>query len=69
MQPCPPHGDNERRFWTRSSARILHVTISLLLTFLVNCEHKQSGGLPPEPPPIAAFALKDLERERTQLEG
>jgi len=72
MQPCPPHGHGERRFSTRPYARIFHLTISLLLAFLANCEKPQPLSTQPSTPAIVPFVLKverdKLERFRMETE-
>lgn len=73
MQRCSPDGSGKRRFATRPSAYISHLTISLLLAFLASCEKPPpSNPAVPPSPTIVAFSLNvkkdDLEKERTELE-
>jgi len=72
MQLCSRHGRGKPRFSMRHSARVFHLTISLLLVFLASCEKTQPSNpaLPPEPPVIRGFRVtkKDLDKERTELQ-
>jgi hypothetical protein len=69
MERCPPRGRGKRRFATRTSGCISHLTISLLLAFQASCEKPQpsNSGVPPSPPVVAFLQQKDLEKERTEL--